>query len=172
MPEPAARHGTRAVLFDFDGTLAPIVENPQAAVIHPDAPGVLVDLSAQVAAVAVLTGRPARQVLALGGLDEVGGEFTSGVERSVPFSVCGEGAPVVAEARAGPYVARGPAQVGGQNCYSAVRHRVFRFGVKPGVRTATVEALDVAPGNLMFYTSKQAFPQWTGSGFIGGMAAM
>ena len=30
----------------------------------------------------------------------------------------------------------------------------------------------VAPGNLMFYTSKQAFPQWYGSGFIGGMATM
>ena len=30
----------------------------------------------------------------------------------------------------------------------------------------------VAPGNLMFYTSKQAFPQWSGSGFIGGMATM
>ena len=30
----------------------------------------------------------------------------------------------------------------------------------------------VAPGNLMFYTSKQAFPQWYGNGFIGGMATM
>jgi trehalose 6-phosphate phosphatase len=60
------------VALDFDGTLAPIVENPEAAVIHPDAPAVLVDLAQQVRAVAVLTGRPARQVLALGGLDEVG----------------------------------------------------------------------------------------------------
>lgn len=84
-----------------------------------------------------------RDQLGLGGLDELGGEFTSGIERIVPFSVCGEGAPFVADAKAGPYVARGPAQVGGQNCYSAVRHRVFRFGAKPGVRRATVEALDV-----------------------------
>jgi glucose/arabinose dehydrogenase len=30
----------------------------------------------------------------------------------------------------------------------------------------------IAPGNLMFYTSKQAFPQWYGSGFIGGMSTM
>lgn len=60
------------VALDFDGTLAPIVENPDVAVIHPEAPGVLVALSAEVGAVAVLTGRPARQVLALGGLDEVG----------------------------------------------------------------------------------------------------
>jgi aldose sugar dehydrogenase len=27
----------------------------------------------------------------------------------------------------------------------------------------------IAPGNLMFYTSKQTFPEWNGSGFIGGM---
>jgi trehalose 6-phosphate phosphatase len=60
------------VALDFDGTLAPIVEDPESAVIHPDAPKVLVDLAAQVRAVAVLTGRPARQVLALGGLDAVG----------------------------------------------------------------------------------------------------
>jgi len=60
------------VALDFDGTLAPIVENPDVAVIHPDAPGVLIRLSSQVRAVAVLTGRPARQVLALGGLDDVG----------------------------------------------------------------------------------------------------
>lgn len=60
------------VALDFDGTLSPIVENPEIAVIHADAPDVLVDLSAQARAIAVLTGRPARQVLALGGLDDVG----------------------------------------------------------------------------------------------------
>jgi trehalose 6-phosphate phosphatase len=60
------------VALDFDGTLSPIVEDPASAKIHPDAPQVLIDLSARVRAVAVLTGRPARQVLALGGLDEVG----------------------------------------------------------------------------------------------------
>jgi len=27
----------------------------------------------------------------------------------------------------------------------------------------------IAPGSLMFYTGKQAFPEWNGSGFIGGM---
>jgi len=30
----------------------------------------------------------------------------------------------------------------------------------------------VAPGNLMFYTGTQTFPQWNGSGFIGGMASL
>jgi len=28
----------------------------------------------------------------------------------------------------------------------------------------------IAPGNLMFYTGTRTFPQWNGSGFIGGMA--
>ncbi len=58
--------------LDFDGTLAPIVDDPESAHIHPDAPEVLVDFAAQVRAIAVITGRPARQVLALGGLEEVG----------------------------------------------------------------------------------------------------
>jgi len=58
--------------LDFDGTLSPIVDDPAAAHIHPDASDVLVDLASQVAAVAVVTGRPARQALDLGGLEEVG----------------------------------------------------------------------------------------------------
>lgn len=58
--------------LDFDGVLSPIVEDPAAAVIHPDAHDVLVDLATQVAAVAVITGRPARQALDLGGLEAVG----------------------------------------------------------------------------------------------------
>ena len=58
--------------LDYDGTLAPIVDDPEIAHIHPDAPGVLTDLAEVVRAVAVITGRPARKVLALGGLDEVG----------------------------------------------------------------------------------------------------
>ncbi|CAB4689063.1 MAG: trehalose-phosphatase [Actinobacteria bacterium] len=58
--------------LDFDGTLSPIVDDPEQAHIHPGAREVLVDLAAQVAAVAVVTGRPARQALDLGGLEEVG----------------------------------------------------------------------------------------------------
>ena len=30
----------------------------------------------------------------------------------------------------------------------------------------------IAPGNLMFYTSKQGFPQWYGNGLISGMSSM
>ena len=58
--------------LDFDGTLSPIVDDPTAAHIHADARDVLVDLAGQVAAIAVITGRPARQALDLGGLEEVG----------------------------------------------------------------------------------------------------
>jgi trehalose 6-phosphate phosphatase len=58
--------------LDFDGTLAPIVDDPADARIHPDAAEVLIELADVIRAVAVITGRPARQVLALGDLDEVG----------------------------------------------------------------------------------------------------
>ncbi|WP_028656715.1 trehalose-phosphatase [Nocardioides sp. J54] len=58
--------------LDFDGTLAPIVDDPTRAHIHPDGAEVLVELAAEVAAIAVITGRPARQALDLGGLEAVG----------------------------------------------------------------------------------------------------
>ena len=58
--------------LDFDGTLSPIVDDPTQAHIHPDASEVLVELAEQVLAVAVVTGRPARQALDLGGLEDVG----------------------------------------------------------------------------------------------------
>jgi trehalose 6-phosphate phosphatase len=67
-----ATAGSTVVGLDFDGTLAPIVDDPESAHIHPDAPDVLVALAEVVRAVAVVTGRPARKVLALGGLDDVG----------------------------------------------------------------------------------------------------
>lgn len=47
------------VAFDFDGTLAPIVDDPGQAVAHPDAPRLLDELAAVVGHVAVITGRPA-----------------------------------------------------------------------------------------------------------------
>ena len=69
--------GRRAVIcLDFDGVLAPIVEDPDAAYIHPDAPELLVRLAAGYRAVAVVTGRPAQQALELGGLEELGGRVS------------------------------------------------------------------------------------------------
>lgn len=61
--------------LDFDGVLSPIVADPAAAVIHPDGPRTLVALAAVVRAVAVITGRPARQAVELGRLDDVGREL-------------------------------------------------------------------------------------------------
>ena len=67
------RAAARTVVgLDFDGTLSPIVDDPESAHIHPDASPVLVGLAAEVAAIAVITGRPARQALDLGGLEAVG----------------------------------------------------------------------------------------------------
>lgn len=70
-----AAASSAVVGLDFDGTLAPIVDDPEIAHIHPDAPGVLLALAGVVRAVAVITGRPARKALALGGLDDVGREI-------------------------------------------------------------------------------------------------
>ena len=72
------RAASRAVVgLDFDGTLSPIVDDPERAHIHPEASDVLVDLAGVVAAIAVITGRPARQALDLGGLEEVGNAIGS-----------------------------------------------------------------------------------------------
>lgn len=71
--EALVRVAARTVIgLDFDGTLSPIVDDPTRAHIHPEARDVLVALAEQVAAIAVVTGRPARQALDLGGLEEVG----------------------------------------------------------------------------------------------------
>ncbi|MGZ4475811.1 MAG: trehalose-phosphatase, partial [Nocardioides sp.] len=67
----AAQLAEAVIAFDFDGTVSPIVEDPTQAHIHPDAADVLIELAPKVKALAVVTGRPARQVLALGGLEEV-----------------------------------------------------------------------------------------------------
>jgi trehalose 6-phosphate phosphatase len=67
------RAGDRLVLgLDFDGTLSPIVEDPGQAVVHPDAADALARVAARVRAVAVVTGRPVRQVLELGSLEALG----------------------------------------------------------------------------------------------------
>jgi trehalose 6-phosphate phosphatase len=66
------------ICLDFDGVLAPIVDDPAQAHIHPEAPDLLVALAEQVLGVAVVTGRPARQAVALGGLEEVGQRVAAG----------------------------------------------------------------------------------------------
>ncbi len=69
----------RAVIcLDFDGTLAPIVDDPSEAHVHPGAADALVALGERCLAVAVVTGRPVRQVLSLGDLEEVGTQVADG----------------------------------------------------------------------------------------------
>ncbi|MGW2044910.1 trehalose-phosphatase [Streptomyces sp. NPDC001858] len=55
------------VALDFDGTLAPIVENPEDARAHPDAVPALAALAPKLGAVAVVTGRPAEVAVRHGG---------------------------------------------------------------------------------------------------------
>ena len=64
--------------LDFDGVLSPIVPDPSSAVIHPDGPRTLVELAPLVRAVAVITGRPARQAVHLGSLDQVADALPEG----------------------------------------------------------------------------------------------
>lgn len=55
------------VALDFDGTLAPIVPDPEQARAHPGAVPALTRLAPHVAAVAVVTGRPAGVAVRYGG---------------------------------------------------------------------------------------------------------
>ncbi|WP_030569246.1 trehalose-phosphatase [Streptomyces aureocirculatus] len=79
---PAGRDGLAAILarperaviaLDFDGTLAPIVPDPEQARAHPDAVPALAALAPKVCSVAVVTGRPAGVAVRHGGLAGVPG---------------------------------------------------------------------------------------------------
>jgi trehalose 6-phosphate phosphatase len=67
------------VACDYDGTLAPIVEDPGAAVPAPGAVEALARLALRVARVAVVTGRPAGDAVRLGGLERVRGVVVLGL---------------------------------------------------------------------------------------------
>ncbi|MFI2642704.1 trehalose-phosphatase [Streptomyces sp. NPDC018610] len=85
LPTPSTRAGRdglaavlarpeRAVIaLDFDGTLAPIVSDPDQARAHPEAVPALAALAPKVAAVAVVTGRPAGVAVRHGGFAGVPG---------------------------------------------------------------------------------------------------
>ena len=67
------------VAVDFDGTLAPIVRDPADSRPAPGAVDALRRLVARGAAVAIVTGRNARTVVDLGGLEAVPGLRVSGL---------------------------------------------------------------------------------------------
>lgn len=85
LPTPvtrAGRDGLEALLarpraavigLDFDGTLAPIVADPEQARAHPEAVPALAALAPEVASVAVITGRPAEVAVRHGGFGGVPG---------------------------------------------------------------------------------------------------
>ncbi|WP_406722675.1 trehalose-phosphatase [Streptomyces althioticus] len=68
-----ARPGKALIALDFDGTLAPIVPDPEQARAHPDAVPALAALAPKVAAVAVVTGRPPGVAVRHGGFAGVPG---------------------------------------------------------------------------------------------------
>lgn len=59
--------------FDYDGTLAPIVDDPSGAVPHPGAVAALGTLAPRVGQVAIVTGRPVEVAVSLGALREAPG---------------------------------------------------------------------------------------------------
>jgi trehalose 6-phosphate phosphatase len=65
-----ATPGRSLVGLDFDGTLAPIVDDPAAARPAPGATRILAELAARVGAVAIVTGRPALVAVELLDLDD------------------------------------------------------------------------------------------------------
>ena len=85
---PAGVRALRAIIehpertlvgLDFDGTLSPIVDDPEQAYADPAAVIALGRLAAQVAKVAVITGRPTKQAVRLGRFADVAGLGTMSV---------------------------------------------------------------------------------------------
>lgn len=85
LPEPLSAAGSEAlqaiihspsdtlIATDFDGTLAPIVEDPAQAYADPSAVAALGRLGQHIGRVVVITGRAARAAVHLGGFREVAG---------------------------------------------------------------------------------------------------
>ena len=68
-----ASPGDTLIGVDFDGTLEPIIDNPDEAFAHPAAVAALSRLGPMVGVIAVITGRPARTAVRLGGFQTVSG---------------------------------------------------------------------------------------------------
>jgi trehalose 6-phosphate phosphatase len=66
------------IASDFDGTLSPIVPDPDAAYAHPGAAQALSRLAAVAGTVAIITGRPAADAVRLGGFAGIPGLFVLG----------------------------------------------------------------------------------------------
>ncbi|HEY8983862.1 MAG TPA: trehalose-phosphatase [Streptomyces sp.] len=72
-------HPARALLaFDFDGTLAPIVEDPETSRPYPGTVEALAALAERGARIALITGRPAEVAVRYGGFGDVDGMIVLG----------------------------------------------------------------------------------------------
>jgi trehalose 6-phosphate phosphatase len=121
--------------LDFDGTLAPIVTDPAAARPLTGTGDALRALTRAGATVAVITGRDARTVVELGGLDAVPGVLVAGLYGAESWED-GElqtmpDPPAIADARA-----RLPALVGGRTGDSGVWIEDKRLSLVVHARTA------------------------------------
>lgn len=65
--------GGTLIALDFDGTIAPIIADPEYAHADPQAVAALARLGDQVGAIVVITGRPARTAVRLGGFQQYAG---------------------------------------------------------------------------------------------------
>jgi trehalose 6-phosphate phosphatase len=66
------------IATDYDGTLSPIVADPAAAYAATGAAQALTELAARAGTVAIITGRPPREAVALGGFAHIGGLIVLG----------------------------------------------------------------------------------------------
>ncbi|HYT26661.1 MAG TPA: trehalose-phosphatase [Actinomycetota bacterium] len=162
-----AREAERAALcLDYDGTLAPIVPDPEAAVPLPGVPALLARLARRFAAVALISGRPAAYLvervgapgaryLGLYGAEEVV-DGRVNVDPEVE-AVRPEVRAALAELRAHPAVVESGAWVEDKGLAVAVH---LRRVADPGRRAPVVEeaarevagrhGLEVLPGRLVW----------------------
>lgn len=67
------RPGQVMLALDFDGTLAPIIDDPESAHAEPAAVAALSRLGSLLGSIVVITGRPARTAVRLGGFRDAAG---------------------------------------------------------------------------------------------------
>ncbi len=73
-----AAPGSALIALDFDGTLAPIVEDPAQARPLPESMAALRALASRIGTLAVITGRPASRAVEYGALDQIPGIIVLG----------------------------------------------------------------------------------------------
>jgi len=78
---PLATAKRLGVITDFDGTLSPIVNDPDSSAIHPRSKQILTDLVPQLALLAVVSGRGAADIHRMTGIEEAVYVGNHGMER-------------------------------------------------------------------------------------------